>query len=196
MDKQPKPVAMLQARLRARFPEAVVDADDPQDSNGPWFLDAKLRGHSLTVQWSSRHGFGISAGRSATYGEGADEVYADLDSAYQRVVDLFLARESTNVPQSVGLAELRRLAGYSQVELARSLDVQQPVISKRERCEDMMLSTLKSTVEALGGVLDLRVVLGKTTVRLDLFDSPASLAQAKGGGSSVGRRASLKRKTS
>lgn len=60
----------------------------------------------------------------------------------------------------VSLRELRKLAGVSQVELAKSLDVDQGQLSRFERSDDRRLSTLRSYVEALGGELELVAVLG------------------------------------
>lgn len=158
----------LKEQLQRRFPDAAVEVDAPLRSRGIWFLDVKREGHRVRVQWAPRRGFGLFAGREATYGEGPDEVYSSAKRAYVRIVDLLLTRGSTSPPKSVWLRELRRIARVSQVELAKTLAVQQSVISKRERCNDVMLSTLRSTVEALGGSLDITVVFRGGSVRLEL----------------------------
>lgn len=54
------------------------------------------------------------------------------------------------------LAQLRRARGLTQQQLAKALELSQPEISKVERRTDVLLSTLRSYVEALGG--DLHVV--------------------------------------
>lgn len=65
------------------------------------------------------------------------------------------------------LRELRRLAAHSQAELAKTLDISQPAVSKIEKQTDMYLSTLRGYVEAVGGELDLIVRLpGRTPIRL------------------------------
>jgi transcriptional regulator with XRE-family HTH domain len=51
------------------------------------------------------------------------------------------------------LAEVRRLAGKSQAELARKLGMKQPSLSKLENQDDMQIFTLKKIVEALGGTV-------------------------------------------
>lgn len=67
-----------------------------------------------------------------------------------------------------GLAELRRLAGKAQADVARALDIKQPSISKIEHQADMYISTLRDYVEALGGRLDIVVTLpGHPPLRLD-----------------------------
>ena len=57
------------------------------------------------------------------------------------------------------LRELRKAAGKTQAEIAATLKIKQPSISKIEKQTDMYLSTLRSYVEAIGGELDLVVRL-------------------------------------
>lgn len=57
------------------------------------------------------------------------------------------------------LRELRKAVGKAQAEIAATLKIKQPSISKIERQTDMYLSTLRSYVEAIGGELDLVVRL-------------------------------------
>ena len=67
------------------------------------------------------------------------------------------------------LAELRLLAGKTQVQLARSLGVQQPTVSQLEGQDDMQISTLRRIVEALGGELDIIATLPAGRVSLSQF---------------------------
>ncbi len=57
------------------------------------------------------------------------------------------------------LSELRKAAGKAQADIAATLKIKQPTVSKIERQADMYLSTLRSYVEAIGGELDLVVRL-------------------------------------
>jgi transcriptional regulator with XRE-family HTH domain len=57
------------------------------------------------------------------------------------------------------LRELRKAAGKAQAQIAASLKIKQPSVSKIEKQTDMYLSTLRSYVEAIGGELDLVVRL-------------------------------------
>jgi len=50
------------------------------------------------------------------------------------------------------LHELRQARGLSQKMLAEVLHVQQPSIAKLEKRTDMYISTLRSHIEAMGGV--------------------------------------------
>lgn len=58
-----------------------------------------------------------------------------------------------------GLADLRRLAGKAQTEVAAALNIKQPSVSKIEKQSDLYLSTLKNYVEAIGGTLEIVVSL-------------------------------------
>ena len=57
------------------------------------------------------------------------------------------------------LRELRKAAGKAQAEIAATLRIKQPSVSKIEKQTDMYLSTLRGYVEAIGGELDLVVRL-------------------------------------
>src|SRR5215470_9620298 len=57
------------------------------------------------------------------------------------------------------LRELRKAVGKAQAEIAATLKIKQPSVSKIERQTDMYLSTLRSYVEAIGGELDVVVRL-------------------------------------
>lgn len=51
------------------------------------------------------------------------------------------------------LHELRRARSLTQQDLARSLNVNQPAVSKLEQRADMYVSSLRSYIEAVGGRL-------------------------------------------
>lgn len=53
------------------------------------------------------------------------------------------------------LKDMREAFAHTQVELAQSLGVGQDTISRIERRSDMLLSTLRHYVEAMGGRLEL-----------------------------------------
>ena len=53
------------------------------------------------------------------------------------------------------LAEIRKLAGLSQADLARSLRISQASVAQMEKQSDIQVSTLRRIVEALGGELEI-----------------------------------------
>lgn len=56
------------------------------------------------------------------------------------------------------LAAIRSSVGLTQVEVASRLDIAQGNVSQLERREDLLVSTLRQYVEALGGSLELAAV--------------------------------------
>jgi hypothetical protein len=73
--------------LRNRFPGATVTIDAPADPAGTWYVDVKTHDQTLTIQWRRDRGFGLS-NASATYGEGADEIYSTIAQLENRVTEL------------------------------------------------------------------------------------------------------------
>jgi transcriptional regulator with XRE-family HTH domain len=68
------------------------------------------------------------------------------------------------------LSEVRKLAGKSQGELARTLGIKQPSLSKLENQDDMQISTLKKIIEALGGEVQIVARFPKAKIRITQFD--------------------------
>lgn len=67
------------------------------------------------------------------------------------------------------LAEIRRSVGLTQQDLAKSLNVTQPNLSKLEKQDDMQISTLRRLVEAMGGQLEIIAHLPKGDIRISQF---------------------------
>lgn len=57
--------------------------------------------------------------------------------------------------REIRLAEARQLVGLSQKDVAAALKVNQPAVAKLEKRGDMLLSTVREYVAALGGALRL-----------------------------------------
>ncbi len=70
------------------------------------------------------------------------------------------------------LAEIRRLQGMSQKQLADVLGVRQPSLSKLENQQDMHVSTLRDLVRALGGELVIRARFEDGEAELSQFAGP------------------------
>jgi transcriptional regulator with XRE-family HTH domain len=67
------------------------------------------------------------------------------------------------------LSELRKSAGVTQEELASSLGIKQPTLSRMESQSDMQISTLRRVIESLGGELEIIAHLPEGDVRLSQF---------------------------
>jgi len=159
-------IETLARKLSARFPEAKVSLDKPSKANGSWFLDVKLGDHPAVVEWRPRRGFGISAGTTHGYGEGADERHSGVESAFVRVCDLLTGRVQTMPLREMILKQLRESRRISQEQLAKVLKIRQATLSKMERRRDMYLSTLDRLISGLGGRLEVRAVFPDGSVEI------------------------------
>lgn len=76
--------------------------------------------------------------------------------------DRYVRRETLRME----LAELRKLAGKTQVQVAKKARMHQGELSRAERRTDHRISTIRRYVDALGGELELVVRLKGKTIRL------------------------------
>jgi transcriptional regulator with XRE-family HTH domain len=75
-----------------------------------------------------------------------------LSPARRRKVE---ARASELIAEEMTLRELRTARKLTQVRMARTLGITQDSVSRLEKRTDLLLSTLRKTVEAMGGNLSL-----------------------------------------
>jgi DNA-binding XRE family transcriptional regulator len=95
------------------------------------------------------------------------DVMASLDPARRARIEAEAQRLNS---EYLTLQELRKAQQLTQVQLAKSLGIQQATVAKYERQSDLLLSTLTSYVNAMGGSLKLVVEFpGKKPVRLEGF---------------------------
>ena len=64
-------------------------------------------------------------------------------------------RAAEMIAEEMTLRELRKARKLTQVRLARRLGITQDGVSRLEKRSDLLLSTLRETVEAMGGNLSL-----------------------------------------
>lgn len=81
-----------------------------------------------------------------------DDVVAGLSAARSEKVE---ARAKTLIGEEMALANLRKALDLTQEEMARTLNIGQDGISRLERRSDMLLSTLRSYIEAMGGDMEI-----------------------------------------
>jgi DNA-binding XRE family transcriptional regulator len=75
--------------------------------------------------------------------------------------------------QEMTLAELRKAFLLTQDTLAQTLNVKQAEISKIENRADMLMSTLRNFVQAMGGDIEIRAVFPDRSVQISNFSSLA-----------------------
>ena len=81
-----------------------------------------------------------------------DDMMADLDPARRRKIE---DRTAELIAEEMTLRELRQARQLTQVSVARELGISQDGVSRLEQRRDLLLSTLRRTVEAMGGSLSL-----------------------------------------
>jgi len=161
----------MQRFLTRAFPSARITVDEPLSKDGVWSLDIFLSDYHLSVAWQKGKGFGIVSSNTHGYGEGAHEVYDDLENALPRIVELVANQRPTVPPESVRLKQLREQRGLSQEEIARRLGSKQASVSRTEARTDFLLSTLKKHAEALGAKLVVKMVFPDAEMELKLDEA-------------------------
>lgn len=81
-----------------------------------------------------------------------DDKIARLDPARRRKVE---DRAAKLIAEEMTLRELRKARHLTQVSVAHQLGISQDGVSRLEQRSDLLLSTLRKTVEAMGGSLSL-----------------------------------------
>lgn len=81
-----------------------------------------------------------------------NEIIRTLNSAQRRKVE---ARAAELIAEEMTLRELRRARRLTQVRVAKALGITQDSVSRLEKRSDILLSTLRKTVEVMGGNLSL-----------------------------------------
>jgi ribosome-binding protein aMBF1 (putative translation factor) len=89
----------------------------------------------------------------------APEAIARSDARYREMI--------TEMP----LHELRRARGISQETLAKALHIKQPNVAKLEKRTDTYISTLRASIEAMGGTLDIVARFPDGSVKITNFSS-------------------------
>ena len=91
-------------------------------------------------------------GRRNVMALNVDDVIEGLDRTRRERVE---ERAAELIAEEMTLRELREARRLTQVSLARELGIGQDGISRMEQRSDLLLSTLRKTVEAMGGSLSL-----------------------------------------
>src|ERR1700731_937846 len=76
----------------------------------------------------------------------------ELSPAQRKKVE---ARAAELIAEEMTLRELRHARKLTQVRIAKTLGITQDSVSRLEKRSDLLLSTLRKTIEAMGGNLSL-----------------------------------------
>lgn len=126
---------------------------------------------SKCVAWLAEHHLDRSV-RKKVMGRSLQEVIEDLPAKRRKKLS---ERSQQLIAEVMSLRELRQTMNLTQEELAISLNTQQSTISKVEKRPDMLVSTLRAHVEAMGGELELVAKLpGQAPVKIKRFSDLSS----------------------
>ena len=81
-----------------------------------------------------------------------DDIIAGLDPDRRRKIE---ERAAELIAEEMTLRELRKARQLTQARVAAELGISQDGVSRLEQRSDLLLSTLRKTVEAMGGSLTL-----------------------------------------
>lgn len=105
------------------------------------------------------------------------EMMARLPEARRKRIE---ARAAERIAEELALRDLRKALGRTQVEVARRLRISQVTLSDTERRGDVMLSTLRKYVGALGGKLELVARFpDRTAIRIAPMAENRAMATAR-----------------
>ena len=81
-----------------------------------------------------------------------DDIIKKLGPAQRKKVE---ARAAELIAEEMTLRELRHARKLTQIRMAKKLGITQDSVSRLEKRSDLLLSTLRKTVKAMGGNLSL-----------------------------------------
>ncbi len=164
------PFAKMEKRVQAAAPSVEFRRDIATKPKGSSYLDIVRGDFKASVEFRPGHGFGLTAPATLEYGVGPDEVIADEEQAVARVLELVRAGGRTTARREISLKRLREIRRLTQEELAKRLDVKQATVSKLEQRDELLVSTLRRVVAALGGKLEIVAKFSDGPLTLDFGD--------------------------
>jgi len=102
--------------------------------------------------------------RVKTYGK-----WSDLRAKMSPEAQAQAAELTAQMIAEMPLEHLRADRQLTQTNLAQVLGVNQSAVSKLEKRTDMYLSTLRSYIQAMGGLLEIQAVFPEGTVRIEML---------------------------
>jgi transcriptional regulator with XRE-family HTH domain len=103
----------------------------------------------------------------------------DLKHKSSPEVRATLKREAHDELERIGFGKLRQARQQTQVAIAERLKIPQGAVSRMEKRSDLLLSTLREYVGALGGKLELRAVFPDADFELETLETRVETKSAK-----------------
>lgn len=96
--------------------------------------------------------------------------FRELEARMPKEAQARARAKADQMLKDMALDQLREALKLTQESLAEALHVKQAAISKVERRSDMLISTLRKIIEAMGGELEIRAILPSGIVRINQFE--------------------------
>ena len=134
-----------------------LEINAPFHADGVW--EASLNapdGYAVVVEWRQHRGFGLVAGREFELFGGVHEIYGSWRFTADRMIELWDARAETSADLAVPVAELRKLRGQLQKDVAEQMGITKGGLAQIEASAlegKVQVDTLGRLIAALGGRL-------------------------------------------
>lgn len=149
-------VENLKRRL-ATEADLELETSAPVRSDGVWYVTLHAKdGYSAEATWSRHRGFSVDAGYEFGAFEAPHESYGTWEDAADRMMALWNARESTSSTAPVPIAELRKLRGHLQKDVAAQMGITKGGLAQIEASANegkVQVETLARLLAAMGGKL-------------------------------------------
>ena len=149
--------------------DVELEIGKPLRPDGVWVATLHgADGFTVETEWKLHRGFWLIAGRDLEPFDGAHECYATWEIAADRVIALWSTREATTSSRPVPVAELRKLRGQLQKDVAAQMGITKGGLSQIEASVDegkVQVDTLSKLLAAMGGQLVISATFPDGTAR-------------------------------
>ena len=172
----------LMTALQTRFPGFEFVLDAAETATGSSWIN--IKNQTIAMEYRPGTGFGLFLSDDDSYGSRPDEIYRDGELLMKRLGQLLFEQETpasqltpvadqqtgseTGSPALIGkplahadrkqitLKDIREILGITQADVAKALGKQQSAISKIEKRDDLLISTLVSLIHSMNGVIEIK----------------------------------------
>jgi Helix-turn-helix len=134
-----------------------LEVSKPLHSTGHWHVTLHGEdGYTAEAEWRQHRGFGLVAGFDFEPFSGVDEIYATWQQACDRLIVLWTTRGETSASRPVPVADLRKLRGQLQKDVAAQMGMTKGGLAQIEASANegkVQVDTLSKLVKAMGGRL-------------------------------------------
>lgn len=143
--------------LAAEDSDVVLEICEPLRPDGVWEVSLNAaNGYAVVAEWKRHRGFGLVAASEFEPFGGVDEIYPTWRLAADRMIALWKARAETGRDRPMPVAELRKLRGQLQKDVAARMGITQGGLAQIEASASegkVQVDTLAKLLAAMGGRL-------------------------------------------